>query len=48
LRRTDIVRLFFFHYPVRCRLCHEREYVDLLTALRINAKRPTSATGGAH
>jgi hypothetical protein len=34
-RAWDLSRLFQFQYPVRCRTCHERDYVSLLLALNI-------------
>jgi hypothetical protein len=39
LRRADVRRLFYFQYPLRCRFCHERIFVDLLTAWRIHLCR---------
>jgi hypothetical protein len=35
LRVPDLSELIFLHYPVRCRVCYKREYVNFLTAFRI-------------
>jgi len=32
--RSDVLALLRLHYPVRCRRCSKRQYVDLLTASR--------------
>jgi hypothetical protein len=35
LRIPDLSELIFLQYPVRCRICYKREFVSLVTALRI-------------
>jgi hypothetical protein len=35
LRVPDLSELVFFQYPVRCRVCYKREFVNLFTAFRI-------------
>jgi hypothetical protein len=35
LRIVDISELIFFRYPVRCRICYKREFVNFFTALSI-------------
>jgi hypothetical protein len=37
LRPHDLGSLLTLHYPVRCRLCHERRYVSLLEALKVRS-----------
>jgi hypothetical protein len=34
-RTSDLPRLFLFQYPVRCRICHERDYVDILMGFNL-------------
>jgi hypothetical protein len=35
LRAPDLSELIFLQYPVRCRVCYKRVFVNLLTAFRI-------------
>lgn len=35
LRFPDLSELIFLRYPVRCRVCYKREFVNLFTALKI-------------
>ena len=35
LRVEDVIRLFILQYPLRCRNCLEREYVNLFSALNL-------------
>ena len=35
LRVADLSELVFLEYPVRCRVCYKREYVNFFTAFRI-------------
>jgi hypothetical protein len=42
LRVPDLSELIFLHYPVRCRVCYKREFVNIFTALgirRVNRQR---------
>jgi hypothetical protein len=42
LRVPDLSELIFLHYPVRCRICYKREFVNIFTALairRVNRQR---------
>jgi hypothetical protein len=36
LRVPDLSELFFLHYPVRCRICYKRIFVNFFTAYRIH------------
>jgi hypothetical protein len=38
LRREDMVRLVFLQYPVRCRACLERGYVNLVRGLTLRQR----------
>jgi hypothetical protein len=35
IRVPDLSELVFLQYPVRCRICYKREFVNLFTAFRI-------------
>lgn len=35
LRVPDLSQLIFFRYPLRCRTCYKREFVNFFTALKI-------------
>lgn len=35
LRVPDLSELIFLHYPVRCRVCYKREFVNIFTAYGI-------------
>lgn len=35
LRVPDLSQLIFFRYPLRCRSCYKREFVNFFTALKI-------------
>jgi hypothetical protein len=35
LRVPDLVELIFLKYPIRCRVCYKREYVNFFAALLI-------------
>lgn len=35
LRVPDISQIIVFRYPVRCRTCYKREFVNLFAALKI-------------
>jgi len=36
LRVPDLAEMIFFEYPVRCRVCYKREFVNFLTAFSIH------------
>jgi ribosomal protein L40E len=38
LRTTDVGKLLSLRYPVRCRMCHERDFVFLPFALGLGRK----------
>jgi hypothetical protein len=42
LRSTDFLRLLFLQYPVRCRHCHARSFIDFLRAYGIQRARKLS------
>jgi len=42
LRLSDLAHLLLFHYPVRCRSCLQRDYVNFIAAWRLRR----SHTGG--
>lgn len=35
LRVPDICQIIVFRYPVRCRTCYKREFVNFFSALRV-------------
>jgi hypothetical protein len=35
LRLPDLSQLIFFQYPLRCRTCYKREFVNFFAALKI-------------
>ncbi|MGH9605379.1 MAG: hypothetical protein ACRD3N_06725 [Terracidiphilus sp.] len=36
LRKSDVPQLFHFHYPVRCRTCKLRYFVNLIEAWNVH------------
>ncbi len=38
LRVPDISQLIFFRYPIRCRTCYKRGFVNFFTALKVRRK----------
>jgi hypothetical protein len=39
LRRADLSRLLVLRYPIRCKICKERDFTYLGTALSLRHKR---------
>lgn len=35
LHLPDLSHLIFFHYPVRCRVCYKREFVNIFIAFKV-------------
>jgi hypothetical protein len=38
-RKTDLVRVLFLQYPVRCRECRERDHAFILDIFKLNSAR---------
>jgi hypothetical protein len=35
LHVPDLSQLIFFRYPIRCRTCYKREFINFFSALRV-------------